>query len=281
MANFAHIAPIPHLDLVKGAPVHLTLAHLVETSDSYTSFYLKEKQNGSTIILDNSAFEMYKQGKPMYDTDKLIKMAQRVDASYVVMSDHPNNYSKLTIDAAKKMAPVLRENGYGTFFCPQSRIGDKADLMECFDWAAESDLVDYIGVSILAVPNAYRVEKNNKLQRFVSRYMFMMDLRDSGILDKARKNGKKIHFLGMTDGPGEIMLMEPFKQYIDTWDSSAAIWLGLHTGLSFDSSPTGLIAGKYEVEVDFDYYNPSTKLAASINKSIIDNFVATYLNGDD
>lgn len=277
MASFCHIAPIPHLDLIKGSANHLALAHLVEESDEYSSFYLKEKLNGSNIILDNSAFEMYKQGKPMYDTSKLVLMADRIKADYVVMSDYPNDYSHTTISAAKEIAPTLKELGFGTFFCPQSKIGDKGDLYNCFEWAADSDLVDYIGISILAIPNAYGVEKKNKLQRFVSRYMFMQDLRDSGVLDHARSKGKKFHMLGMLDGPGEIKLMEPFRDYIDTWDSSAAVWLGLHGGKTFDSSPTGLINGKYEEEVNFNFRNDKGKLNAVINMSIINNYMMMHL----
>lgn len=282
MASFCHIAPIPHLDLVKGSDTHLVLAHLVETNDTYTDFYVKEKTVGkSTIILDNSAFEMYKQKKPMYDTNKLVDMAQRVQADYVVMSDYPNSLGRVTIDAAKAMAPVLKDEGFGTFFCPQSIIGDKEDLFNGFVWAAESDLVDYIGVSILAIPNAYGVEKGNKLQRFVSRYMFMQDLYNEGVLDLIKSNGKKIHMLGMTDGPGEIRLMSPFKNYIDTWDSSAAIWLGIHTGKNFDNSPTGLLNGKYEEEVDFNYSNTNNRLSAIINKSIIDSYMQMYLDAEE
>ena len=74
----------------------------------------------------------------------------------------------------------------------------------------------------------------------------MQDLQDSGILDTAKINGKKIHLLGMLDGPNEIRLMSQFSEYIDTWDSSAAIWYGLHAGKMFDDSPTGILEGKYE-----------------------------------
>jgi len=134
MASFCHIAPIPHLDIVAGAPAHLTLAHLVETSEEYTNFYINEKKNGSTIILDNSAFEMYKQGRPMYDSVQLVAMAQRIGADYVVMSDYPNEKGAKTINAASVMAPILKEKGFGTFFCPQSKIGDPEDLFVSFNW---------------------------------------------------------------------------------------------------------------------------------------------------
>lgn len=281
MAKFCHIAPIPHLELVQGATDHLLLAHLVEQDTTYTSFYRNEKANASTLILDNSAFEMYKQNRPMYPIDKLIDMAEEVCADYVVMSDYPNQVGSVTIKAAEQLAPKLKRKGFGTFFCPQSLIGDRQDLFEGFEWAADSELVDYVGVSILAIPNAYKVEKGNKLQRFVSRYMFMQDLYNHGVLDKIKENGKKIHMLGMLDGPGEIRLMAPFKNYIDTWDSSAAIWLGLHGGRQFDDSPTGLIHGKYEEEVDFYYSNESNVLSAVINQSIINNYIAMYLTPED
>lgn len=280
MANFCHIAPIPHLDIVSGAAAHLALAHLVQTSDEYTDFYKNEKKEfKSTIILDNSAFEMYKQGRPMYDSVQLISMAQRIGADYVVMSDYPNQQGSKTIKAAEAMAPLLKEEGFGTFFCPQSKIADTEDLFASFNWAAQSPLVDYIGVSILNIPNAYGVEKGNKLQRFVSRFMFMQDLHDSGILDTARVNGKKIHLLGMLDGPNEIRLMSQFAEYINTWDSSAAIWYGLHAGKQFDGSPTGILEGKYEEEVDFNYVSTGRNvLTAKMNKETIDELIQNYLS---
>lgn len=254
--NFCHISPTPHLaDFVEGRPFHLTLAHLVEVDDNYTKFYVDQKQKHNCVnILDNSAFEMYKQGRPMYQSSKLIEMGKKINADYIVMSDYPGEESTKTIEAAKVLAPQFKSHGFGTFFVPQSQVGDWRDLIYAFAWAAESpELVDYIGVSILGVPNAFGVEKGNKLQRFLARWKFMDILKKNGVLDKIKQNGQKIHFLGMVDGPNEIELMSDFGQYIDTWDSSAAVWLGLSGGRLFDNSPTGLINGKYEVEVDFDF----------------------------
>ena len=125
-------------------------------------------------------------------------------------------------------------------------------LIDCFDWAAKSTEVDYIGVSILAVPLAYGVEKDNKLQRFLSRWKFMKELWERGILDTIEVQNKKLHFLGMVDGPNEIDLVREFLPIINTWDSSAAVWYGLNGG-TLDSSPSGLVNGKYEKEVDFSH----------------------------
>jgi len=255
MINFCHISPTEHLYLCKQQTNHLLLAHLVEADELYARWYHLHKSIGGisrqTYILDNSAFEMYKQGREMYPSDQLIEMGTRVLADYIVMSDYPNEHSSVTIQAAIDLAPKFISNGFGTFFVPQSRIGDIEDYIAAFAWAASSPLIDYIGVSILGVPNAYGVERGNRLQRFISRWHMMCELERRGILALAESNKKKIHFLGMVDGPNEIALCYPrFK--IDTWDSSAAVWAGLN-GISFDSSPTGLVDGKFEKEVDFNF----------------------------
>jgi hypothetical protein len=276
--DFCHIVPTPHLEnFVEGRSTHLALAHLIETDSEYASFY--RSQVNSTIILDNSAFEMYKQGRPMYPSDKLVEMGHRIGARYIVMSDYPNQKGQDTIDAAIALAPVLRDNGFRTFFVPQSEIGDKEDYIQTFRWAAQSEHVDYIGISILGVPNAYGVEKNNKLQRFLSRWKMMRELYDRGLLELAQYHGKKIHFLGMVDGPNEITLMSDLARYIDTWDSSAAVWAGLNN-ISFDDSPTGLVDGKFEVEVDFDFETGDNELfeIAMKNMNYIDGLCRSSIN---
>jgi hypothetical protein len=264
MVDFCHIAPTRHLStFVNNQTHHLLLAHLVEEDREYTRFYRSGRNLAETYILDNSAFEMYKQGREMYPSDKLIEMGKQVGADYIVMSDYPNEPGSKTIKAAERLAPLFREARFGTFFVPQSEIGDIEDYIATFAWAASSPHVDYIGVSILGVPNAYGVEKNNKLQRYMSRYHMMCELERRGILNLAYNNDKKIHFLGMVDGPNEIELCSRFR--IDTWDSSAAIWAGLNN-ISFDGSPTGLYDGKFEKEVDFNF-NTLDKVKIDLAKS--------------
>jgi hypothetical protein len=220
------------------------------------SAYLSEFAEGpdSVYVMDNSAFEMYKQGRDMYPSEKLVEMGKQVQADYIVLTDYPGEPWRKTIEAAERLAPEFRDAGFGTFFCPQSEVGNFPDLLRSYYWAVNEgkDLVDYIGVSILGVPNAFGVERDNKLQRFNSRWAFMRTLYQLGLLQKMRDNGQKLHFLGMVDGPHEIALVEAFLPYIDSWDSSAAVWAGLNS-IRFDFSPTGLINGKFEKEVDFDH----------------------------
>ena len=251
MIDFCHIMPTAFLNTyAQKYNTQLVLAHLVEEDEHYANFFAKYNR---TKIMDNSAFEMFKTGQPMYPADKLIEMGRKVNADYIVMSDYPDEDPSKTIAAAEELAPKFKEAGFGTFFCPQSKIGDLEGLISAFAWAANSHNVDYIGFSILNIPNAYGVEKNNKLQRYLSRLKFVQELDKRGILEQIVENGKKIHFLGMVDGPNEIELMgyNGYDECIDTWDSSAAVWYGLN-GIKFDSSPTGAVNGKFEKEVDFN-----------------------------
>ena len=269
MIDFCHIVPTPHLDLVKDREVHLVLAHLIEGDEKYCEFY---KNNGAELIMDNSAFEMYKRNEPMYPTNKLIDMAKKVGAHYVVMSDYPKEPIKKTMDAAVEMIPQLREAELSTFFCPQSEPGDIEGLIAAYGWAFYNPAIEYVAFSILNIPLAYNCETENQMQKFLSRWWFMEELdRRFDLKSIHNKHDKKFHFLGMSEGPNEIKLMSKYHDYIDTWDSSAASWAGLN-GYKFDNSPTGMINGKFEKEVDFsfetkDTYNLNT---AKYNMNYID-----------
>jgi len=241
---------VPHLDLVKDQQTHLTLAHIAAENVEYCEFYKEIGKNPGTVnIMDNSGFEMFKAGMPNFPPDELVGLAKKVDADYIVIPDYPDHPSMVGIDDARRYAPVFKEEGFGTFFVPQSVTGDLEDLILSFAFAASNPLIDYIGISILAVPHAYNCEKGNNLQRFLARWKFMNEIKSRGLLQLAKDNDKLIHFLGMVDGPNEIALCKDFG--IDTWDSSAAIWAGLNNK-EFDNSPTGLFEGKFEKHVDFN-----------------------------
>ena len=266
MIHFCHISPTHHLDeFNKNNTAHLVLAHLVEAVPQYAYWY---KQRNNLKILDNSCFEMFKQGRPMYEPSKLLEMGHRIKADVIVMSDYPNEPSAKTIEAAETLGPKFREGNFQTFFVPQSKIGDFEDYMAGWEYAATSPHVDFIGNSILGAPNAFgNIEKGNKLQRFMSRWKVMQALKERGILDTLKKNGKKIHFLGMVDGPNEIDLVREYHDYIFSWDSSSAVWHGL-LGQTYDNSPTGLINGKNETEVDFDFNTTDEQLIKNAHYNI-------------
>ena len=283
MTAFLHISPTAYLNkFCVGQSHHLLLAHLIESDEKYREWYRANKATNpdDVYIMDNSMFEMYKQGKPAYPSEKLLEMAQEVHADYIVLSDYPKEPFTKTIEAAQDLAPTFKNAGFKTFFVPQGEEGNLPQLINSFRWASTSELIDYIGVSILAVPLAYGfgIEKGNKLQRFLSRWHFMNLLdNQTSVLSNIVDHSKKLHFLGMVDGPNEIMLVHDFLGYIDTWDSSAAVWAGLN-GISFDTTPSGLLDGKFEKHVDFAHDSATDKdiALAFKNINIINGMLESY-----
>lgn len=264
MIKFCHISPTPHLasyTATNGA--HLILAHLVEEDESYRNFYAT-LDDGKKKIMDNSAFEMFKQGRPMYDSAKLIDMGKACAADVIVMSDYPKQHWEKTVEAAQAMSDDIHDAGFDTFFVPQSELGDVEGLLKSIDWALENEQhCDMIGLSILACPIALGVNESShhgegarsdayKLQRFLSRWKILTMLRDRRLLDD--RAWKRFHCLGMVDGPNEIELLREFHRFIYSWDSSAAVWAGMNN-IVFDGSPTGLMNGKFEKEVDFNAHS--------------------------
>lgn len=259
--NFCHIAPVKFLNLVENYPVHLLLAHLVEDNLQYRQFYIDLKKKNPNVFyhLDCSAFEMFKRGLPMYESGKLLEMAKLVDADSIVMLDYPKEHWQKTVQAAEELIPLFKRNGFKTFFCPQSELGKIDDLIHSFDWAINNDDIDFIGVSILNCPIGVGVNETTfeggsrnesyRLQRFLSRWKIFELLRERGLLKG--NIYKRFHCLGMMDGPNEIDLLRAYHPYIFSWDSSSALWHAIND-IPYDKSPTGLMNGKCEAEVDFD-----------------------------
>ena len=247
--NFCHIAPVSYLPFVRQYPTHLLLAHLVEENKEYRDFYARLKQENPTVFyhLDNSAFEMFKRGEPMYSSEKLLKMAKLVGADSIVMSDYPKENWKKTVESAEKLIPKFKKAGYKTFFCPQSELGDLEGLMNSFAWAINNTDVDFIGVSILACPIGLGVNEVKhgdetrdeafRMQRYLSRWAIFEELDKRGLL--GYNTHRRFHCLGMTDGPLEIDLVREYHNHIFSWDSSTAIWHAVN-GIEYDNSPTGL-----------------------------------------
>lgn len=273
MINFCHISPTKHIGLytqTNGA--HLILAHLVEQDEEYATFYAKAF--GKYKMMDNSAFEMFKQNRPMYDSSKLIEMGNKCKADCIVLTDYPREDWIKTVQKAVDTVDDIIAAGFETFFVPQSVVGDLRGYIESIRWALNNPKIHRIGLSILGCPIALGLDEKKtkkersdsyKLQRYLSRHKILTELQNQNLLEKATK---KFHCLGMTDGPNEISLLKPFHKYIASWDSSAAVWAGLN-GIMFDNSPTGLIDGKFEKEVDFDFSLPTTDPKHSITYSNI------------
>ena len=95
-----------------------------------------------------------------------------------------------------------------------------------------------IGCSILGAPNSLPYQ-----DRLIARYLILRLLKEEF---KAELLEKRIHMLGMLDTVHEISLTKPFHWMINSWDTSAAIWAGIH---GYDISK---LSRKFDKPVDFD-----------------------------
>ena len=277
MINFCHIAPTKFLSTYTSTNgAHLLLAHLVEEDAEYQNYYAN-LSDGKYKIMDTSAFEMFKLGLPMYESSKLIEMGKACNANCIVLSDYPKQPSMVTVNAAKKLIPEFKGEGFDTFFVPQSTLGDMTDLVNAIEWALNNPDIDLIGLSILAAPIACGVDESTfeggkrsdayKMQRYLSRLTVFRELERRNLLTSNAK--KRFHCLGMVDGPKEINLLREYSDFIFSWDSSAAVWAGIND-IRFDASPTGLKDGKFEKEVDFHFAGDHNVLAVHDNIHYID-----------
>ena len=229
MIKFAHIAPTSCMDVAHlFSGCNMTLAHIVDQNDRYAEFYRKSSK---FTIMDNGAFEL----KKPYTVDRLIELGHKVGADCIVAPDYPYENWKKTVDAFEAFYKKAKSEGFQVMFVPQSETNDIEGYVEAWRWAAKNSDVDLIGCSILGAPNADTTQ-----DRLIMRYKILR-------LTEKFTPRKKVHMLGLLDSPYEIALCKQFRDKIYSWDSSAAVWAGLH-GIDVRD-----IKRKFEKEVDFNH----------------------------
>lgn len=219
--------------------MHLVLAHLIDHDEEYAAYYAGRKEYK---IMDNGAFELGES----YAPDKLIELAHKCKADAIVLPDYPAQDWQRTVDAADRLIPTVVEAGFHTFFCPQSEIGDWAGLEVAYSWAADNNLIDIIGMSILTFPNA--------LPHIPAAYARVVGT-DRLIRDERFNFSKYHHYLGLNSGPG--LEIPPLIRMgaLDSCDSSGPVWQGIlgheYTRNTESYSPVKKI--KNEVQFDFPW----------------------------
>lgn len=141
--------------------------------------------------LDNSFFELGYSMKPK----EIVKAAKLVDATTLICPDGTTQGLEL-----------FKKEGYKVMCIPKD-----ANQFRDFMY---SPSIDYVGLSTEHF--AYRHCPGIRYEV----------LRDNISSDMPHK---KIHLLGSSDSIAELAMLKPFSKYIQTWDSSAAIWQG-HLG---------------------------------------------------
>lgn len=212
---FCAIAPIKYNSIVSARPAHLVLAHLLDTDEEYMEFSQVESENGSFIMMDNSAYEL----KEPYSPDKLIELGKACGAHAIVLPDYPFQPSITTILAAEQYAQMFKDAGFKNFFVPQSQKGDFEDWISAYEWASNNPLIDIIGISILGVPNAW-----SDIEPSYARVIAMNELKVRGLFNDKKHH----HFLGLNAGPALEIPTLLRMGVLDTIDSSGPIWSAIN-----------------------------------------------------
>lgn len=235
---FCFITPISYLNqFATMSNRHLVLAHLVDDSLTYANFYRDRSQAGDYIMMDNSAYELHEP----YSPDRLIDLANKCGAHAIVLPDYPFQPAQVTIDAAEEFAPLFKAAGFHTFFVPQSQRGDLDDWLRAYDYAAESDLIDIIGMSILGIPNALPA-----IDPAYARVVMTSLLKDRG-----QFACKAHHFLGLNSGVNLEIPSLLRMNALTSVDSSGPVWSAI-LGHSYTTEADSYqLVSKVKLPVDF------------------------------
>jgi len=247
--EFCFITPFDYVNFAENSNTHLTLAHLVDSNDEYAAFYHMCRTVNDYIIMDNSAYEL----KEPYDTEKLIALGHKCGANAIVLPDYPFQDSSVTILAAEQYIADFKKDGFHTFFVPQSNIGDYSDWTYAYNWAANHQDIDIIGMSILGIPNAIP-----HIDPAYSRVVMSQRLIDAGAFNK----NKHHHYLGLNAGPALEIPSLLRMQTLDSIDSSGPVWAAI-LGHQYTTDADSLQSvSKLKMPVNFNH--PWSKDEATI-----------------
>lgn len=237
---FCVIAPTAYLThYATQSNRHLVLAHLVSKDPAYAEFYRHRSLAGDFIIMDNGAFEL----GGSYAPEKLISLGQMCGADAIVLPDYPFQPSSVTVEAAEKWAPMIKDAGFRTMFVPQSETGDIDGWTRSYVWAGHNGDIDIVGMSILGIPNAMP-----HIPVPYARVVMTQVLYSQGMFAA----GKYHHYLGLNASPNVELPSLLTLGALNSCDSSNPVWTGIN-GLKYNTVCDSYlpVSKKYIREVDF------------------------------
>lgn len=237
--QFCIITPIEYLGAYASqSNMHLVLAHLVDQSEEYADFY---HNCDEFKIMDNGAFELGES----YPPEDLVRLGEKCRANAIVLPDYPFQHEQKTIQAAVDLIPSVREAGFHTVFCPQSKVGDWEGWVDAYEWGAANPRIDILGMSILAIPNALP-----HIPPAYARVVATEVLYRQGIF----AYDKYHHYLGLNAGPA--LEIPPLLEMgaLDSCDSSNPVWAGICGQMYTKGADSYLPIRKIGKHVDFHYH---------------------------
>jgi len=255
--KFIHTAPLQLLSITDDSKLQMVYAQHLSNKKYYD--YFNDKKDCKLIL--NTC--------DIHDLGNLITYSNELRVEYIILPNYPACDTMETIEASMKLGKVFKEMGFKIMYAPQSIVGDMDDLIYGFQHAITSDWIDNVMISQQTAELVYDVSDDNRLKHN-SRIKLMYELESNTILKQLIDKNKKIHLHGLNYGHSEIISMIPFKRYINSWDSSTAIQLGI------DNEP---ITDKYRNDkYDINISTENTESLAQVNDNIeyIDNLIKEY-----
>ena len=252
MIEFAHIAPTNYTELgIHESDMNMVLCHIAEAHPHYAQMFRdSEKQT----LLDNGAFE---NGIP-YETERMLDIGESVGADIMVLPDYPGQPWEKGWEKVEEDIAEYKTHGFQTMFVPQSILGDTVGYLKSLDKAIKHPNIDLIGLSILGCPTAFNTLPKYKVREQILEYVEQNYTQ--------AHTDKRFHILGMLDAADEVTRLTYYKDMINSWDSSAAIWGGIN-GIKLEDETK-----KFELAVDFDH--PIGDFSVSL---VLDNI--NYIKG--
>lgn len=232
--KFIHIAPKQLMEKVSeyNQGLDMILTHKVLEDEEYAKI---ASNLNSKKILDNSFFELHYSLPP----NDMIEAAHKIGATWLICPDG-------TTDGLQE----FKNNGFKVMCVPTSKA-------QFHEFMSNSD-IDLVALS----------EEHLTYRHDVSARFYLLQEVGDYYLNKGVKD--KIHFLGMGESAWEVGMCMPWKNLIHSWDSSSAIWHGLH---DIDISK---MHGKMSKAVDFDFECTDITELVKRNVTFISDMIHKY-----
>jgi hypothetical protein len=186
----------------------------------------------SRKILDNSFFELHYSLPPK----DMLEAAYKIGAEWLICPDG-------TKDGLKE----FKEHGFKVMCVPVNKMQFHEFMLD--------ENIDLVAVSEEHLTFRHDISARFYLLQEVGDYYLNKGIRD------------KIHFLGMGESAWEVGMCMPWKKLIHSWDSSSAIWHGLH-GIDISKMP-----GKMSKGVDFNFDCSQNKNQVESNIRFINTMI--------
>jgi hypothetical protein len=215
--DFYVIPPLANKTLMHSGDRYFCLAQLYLSDKEYKAFF-RSLPDSAWITLDNGAGD-----HDLVTEDQLFEVMKELMPDEVIPPD-VLFYCDITVENAilfqRRMKIEELDDKIEIFFCPQGK--DQDEWLACYKWGIDQDWITTIGLSKIAVPQAFLGVKGD-VGIMESRHNCFNYLKVHGMLTKP------LHLLGMGD-PREFDYYQKHDtdEMVRSSDSCNSVWSAMN-----------------------------------------------------